>query len=106
MQIYGSAPRVIDRSQWGSGGSTYESANKVGSHPADSALGARATGGVPETVRDAALSALRNERFGTMLATISDPRSSDAVMRMSADASGAGTGTDHGSVFAAYGESS
>ena len=36
VQIYSSTPRMIDRSQWGAG-STYDSANKVGSHPADAA---------------------------------------------------------------------
>ena len=48
-------------------------------------------------------SALRNERFGSMLEKISDPRISDAMMQMQRN-DGAGIGTDHGSVFAAYGE--
>ena len=100
MQISGSIPRAIDRSQWGTG-STYDSANKVGSHPADAALASRG-GGEPDSTRDTAVSALRNERFGSMLEKISDPRASDALMRMRGDD---GVAVDQGSVFAAYGES-
>ncbi len=102
MQIYGSTPRVIDRSQWGTG-STYESANKVGSHPADAALSSGGNSQAPDAARNAAVSALRNERFGSMLEKISDPRASDTMMRMSRSD---GAGADHGSIFAAYGENS
>lgn len=98
VQIYGSTPRMIDRSQWGS---TYDSANRVGSHPADSALASRSDSQSPDATRNAAVSALHNERFGSMLEKISDPRASDAMMRMPRD-----TGAAHASVFAAYGESS
>ena len=102
MQIYGSTPRMIDRSQWGTG-STYESANRVGSHPADAALTSRGDSHTPDATRNAAVSALHNERFGSMLQKIGDPRASDAMMRMQRND---GTGADHGSVFAAYGENS
>lgn len=97
MQIFGSAPRVIDRSHWGTG-STYESANKVGSHPADVALLRRDTAGEPG--RSAAIPALRNEGFGST-SKVSDPRASDALMQMRGDN---GARTDQASVFAAYGE--
>lgn len=104
VQIYGSTPRVIDRSQWGAG-STYDSANKVGSHPADAALASRGDSHTPDATRNAAVSALHNERFGSMLQKLSDPRASDAMMQMQrADA--AGSGVDHRSAFAAYGENS
>lgn len=102
MHIYSSASRVVDRSQWGSGVSTYETANRVGSYPGDSALASRTLGKTPE-VRDAALSALRNERFGTMLERISDPRSSDAMMRMGG---GSSAGVDQRMVFSSYAENS
>ena len=103
MQIYGSTPKVIDRSQWGTR-STYDSANKVGSHPADAALASRGDSQSPDATRNAAVSALHNERFGSMLEKISDPRTSDAMMRMRGDA--VESGADHASVIAAYGENS
>jgi hypothetical protein len=93
---------MIDRSQWETG-STYDSANKVGTHHADAGLASRGASQSPDAARDAAVSALRNERFGSMLEKISDPRASDAMMRMQRN-DGAGSGADHGSVFAAYGE--
>ena len=40
VQVHGSTPRAIDRSQWEQK-STYDSANKVGSHPADASLASR-----------------------------------------------------------------
>ena len=101
MHIYGSTPRVIDRSQWGAG-STYESANKVGSHPADAAL-SRLGAAAAEPGRSAAISALRDEGFGSAPAKVSDPRASDAMMRMRGDD---GAHADHASVLAAYGENS
>ena len=104
MQIYGSMPGVIDRSQRGTG-STYDSANKVGSHPADAMLASRGDSHTPDATRNAAVSALHNQRFGSMLEQISDPRSSDAMLRMGVDAA-AGSGADHASAFAAYGENS
>ena len=104
MLINSSTPRVIDRSQWETG-STYERANKVGSHPADAALTSRGGGQQPDPTRDTAASALRNARFGSMLETISDPRASDALMRMQSDQTGGGS-ADPGSVLAAYGENS
>jgi hypothetical protein len=99
VQIYGSTPRVIDRSQWGS---TYDSANKVGSHPADASLTAHGRQ-ASDATRNAAVSALRNERFGSMLEKISDPRASDTMMQMQRND---GAGMDRASVFAAYGENS
>lgn len=99
MQIHGSTPRVIDRSQWEQR-STYDSANKVGTHPADASLGSRGNQS-PDAALSTAFSALRNERFGTMLEKISDPRASAALMDMR---QGDGAGTDQNSVFAAYSE--
>jgi hypothetical protein len=98
VQIYGSTPRVIDRSQWGTG-STYDSANKVGSHPADAALASRGDSQSSDATRNAAVSALHNERFGSMLQKLSDPQASDAMMQMQRS-----DGADHASAFAAYGE--
>jgi hypothetical protein len=97
VQIFGSAPRVIDRSHWGTG-STYESANKVGSHPADAALLRRDAAGEPG--RSAAIPALRSEGFGST-SKVSDPRASDTLMQMRGDN---GARADHASVFAAYSE--
>jgi hypothetical protein len=102
VHIYGSTPRLIDRSQWE--GSTYESANKVGSHPADAAFSTRNGGRPPDAPRSLAESALRNERFGSMLEKIGDPRTSDALMRMG-QGNQAGGGTDHAAAFAAYKDS-
>lgn len=87
-----------------SGGSTYESANKVGSHPADSLIESRLASNKAGTGRDAALSALRNDRFGSVLEKISDPRSSDALtfLRNGTEASG----TDFGSALSRYAENS
>jgi len=101
VQVYGSVPRLIDRSQWGPQ-STYESANKVGSHPADAAFAKR--GSATEPGRSAAMSALRSEGFGSTT-KVSDPRASDAMMRMQGKHE-AGATADHASVFAAYGENS
>ena len=101
MHIYGSTPRLIDRSQW-EPGATYESANKVGTHPADAMFSAHDGTQAPDAPRSLAQSALRNERFGSMLEKISDPRSSDALMRLGrGDEAG---GVDHAAAFAAYGE--
>lgn len=99
MQVFGSTPRMIDRSQW-EPGSTYESANRVGSHPADAVLSRRDAAAEPG--RSAAMSALRNEGFGST-SKVSDPRASDAMMRMRGDD---GAHADHASVLATYGENS
>ena len=101
MQVFGSMPRVIDRSHWGTD-STYDSANKVGSHPADAVLSSLASPD-GEPGRSAAIPALRNQGLGSAPEKISDPRSSDALMRLRGDD---GARVDHGSVFAAYGENS
>ena len=65
---------------------TYDSANKVGSHPADAAIRSRRAAGDADPARSVALAALRNDRFGSALAQISDPRASDALMLMGRDA--------------------
>lgn len=101
MQIYGSIPKVIDRSQWDAG-STYESANKVGSHPADAVL-SRLASPDGEPGRSAAIPALRSQGIWSAPEKISDPRASDALMQMRGDD---GASTDHQSAFAAYGENS
>lgn len=101
MQIHGSMPRVIDRSQWDTG-STYESANKVGSHPADAVL-SRLASPNGEPGRSAAIPALRSQGLGSAPEKICDPRASDALMQMRGDD---GASADHGSVLTAYGENS
>jgi len=92
-------PRVIDRSPW-EAGSTYESANRVGSHPADAVLVKRYAAGEPG--RSAAMAALRSEGFGST-SKLSDPRASDAVMQLQRNG-GSDTGADYAFVLAAYGE--
>lgn len=101
MHIFGSTPRLVDRSQWRAG-STYESANQVGSHPADSTLSRIGAGGT-DAARSAAIHALRREGFGPGAVSISDPRASDAMMQMRP---GEGVRSDYASVLAAYGENS
>ncbi len=54
-----------------------------------------------DSARQAALSALRNERFGAALERLSDPRSSDALAFM---ARGEGASADSASVLSAYAE--
>ncbi|MEQ1937144.1 hypothetical protein ABMA46_02710 [Mesorhizobium sp. CN5-321] len=100
VQVHGSTPRAIDRSQWEQK-STYDSANKVGSHPADASLASR-NGQAGDATLSTAFSALRNERFGTMLEKIGDPRASAALVDMRQSD---GASADHGSVFAAYSQS-
>jgi hypothetical protein len=92
---------LIDRSRW-EGGSTYESANKVGSHPADAAFSAHGGGQSPDAPRSLAEAALRNERFGSMLEKIGDPRTSDALMLMGGSETDGRA--DHAAAFAAYEE--
>jgi len=101
VYVYNSMPRVVDRSQWGAG-STYESANKVGSHPADAVLSRRNAAGEPG--RSAAMSALRNEGFGSM-AKVSDPRASETMMQIQRSNVASGS-ADYASVLAAYSEHS
>jgi hypothetical protein len=78
------------------GGSTYASANHV---RADEV---RHGGGDVETARDTALSALRNDRFGTMLEKISEPAASGTLMTMKREAGSAGA--DFNSVLSSYAE--
>ena len=61
-------------------------------------------GGDVEAAREAALSALRNDRFGMMLAKISEPAASGALMTMTREAGSAAT--DFGSALSSYAENS
>jgi hypothetical protein len=78
------------------GGATYASANNV---RADEA---RHGASDIEAVRNTALSALKNDRFGTMLAQITEPGASGALMTMKRDAGSAGA--DFNSVLSSYAE--
>lgn len=103
MHIYSSMSRITDR--MASVGSTYAAANGPGpltTGSASSAAGGRQTGSDVETARHAALSALRNDRFGTMLEKISDPGSSGNLALMGQGA----TGSDVRSALSSYAENS
>ncbi len=100
MHIYGSLPRSIDRISSLAGGATYASANHVRADEARRS-GVDSAADV-DSARRTALSALRNDRFGTMLATISEPAASGALMTMKRDAGSAGT--DFSSVLSSYAE--
>lgn len=84
MDIHAAASRAADLSS--AQRLTYDSANRVGSHPADAAIRSRRAAGDVDPARSVALAALRNERFGSALAQISDPRASDALMLMGRNA--------------------
>ncbi|WP_245273520.1 hypothetical protein [Mesorhizobium sp. WSM3224] len=56
-----------------------------------------------DAARNTALSALNNDRFRSMLEQISDPRSSGALMTMSAEGS---AGTDLNTALSSYAENS
>lgn len=90
MNIYGSSPRPIDRMPSAIGRSSYGSASEV--RPSEAGRGDSDV----EAARNAALSALRNDRFGTMLAKITEPAASGALMTMKRD------GGDTGSAGAAF----
>ena len=96
MNVHGSLPRLVDRLPSATGGSTHASANHV---TADEVR--RGTGDV-DAARNTALSALRNDRFGTMLRQISEPAVSGALMTMKRDADSAGA--DFNSVLSSYTE--
>ncbi|HEY4192668.1 MAG TPA: hypothetical protein VGM46_08465 [Mesorhizobium sp.] len=96
MNIYGSSSVPIDRNPAASGRSTYASANNV---RADETK--REHGDV-DAARSTALSALKNDRFGTMLKQLSDPGTSGALMTMKPDADG--PGADYNSVLSSYAE--
>lgn len=95
VNIYGSSPRPIDRMPSAIGRSSYGSANEV--RPGD------AGGSDVEAARNAALSALRNDRFGTMLTKITEPAASGALMTMKRDAGDTGSaGAAFNSVLSSY----
>ncbi|CAM5414922.1 hypothetical protein ATER59S_02295 [Aquamicrobium terrae] len=56
-----------------------------------------------DTARNAAMSALHNDRFSRVLDWLSDPRSSEAVMMMRFDGGGQ---TDHATASSRYAENS
>ena len=98
MQIYGSSFGLPDRLPSHAGGSTYEASNNV--QPGE----ARRAEAEVAAARATALSALRNERFGSMLATLSEPAASGTLMTMTREADSAGA--DYNSVVSSYAENS
>lgn len=98
MNIHGSLPRLADRLPSATGGPTYASANHVTTNEV------RRGAGDVDAARDTALSALRNDRFSTMLKQISEPAVSGTLMAMKRDADGAGA--DFNSVLSSYAENS
>jgi hypothetical protein len=96
MNIHGSLPRLADRLPSATGGSTYASANHVTTDEI------RRDAGDVDAARNTALSALRNDRFGTMLRQISEPAVSGALMTMKRDTDGASAGFN--SVLSSYAE--
>jgi hypothetical protein len=96
MNIHGSLPRLADRLPSATGGSTYASANHVTTDEI------RRGAGDVDAARNTALSALRNDRFGTMLKQISEPAVSGTLMTMKRDDGSAGA--DFNSVLSSYAE--
>lgn len=96
MQIYGSLPSSMDRPAAAGSGATYASANHVTSDETKHA------GGDVQAARDAALSALRNDRFGMMLSKISEPAASGALVTMARDDGNAAA--DFKTVLSSYAE--
>ncbi len=96
MHIDGSLPRSIDRVSSPAHGATYASANHV---RADET---RRAGSDVDAAHSTALSALKNERFGLMLAKISEPGAGGALMTMKRESDAAGA--DFNSVASSYAE--
>jgi hypothetical protein len=96
MNIHGSLPRLPDKLPSATGGSTYASANHVTTDEV------RRGAGDVDAARNTALSALRNDRFGTMLKQISEPAVSGTLMTMKRDDGSAGA--DFNSVLSSYAE--
>ncbi|MFC3207657.1 hypothetical protein [Aquamicrobium soli] len=95
VHIDGSLPRSTASASRATGGATYASANQV---RADEA---RRAGSAVEAAHSTALSALKNERFGQMLAKISEP-AAGALMTMRRESDS--TSADFNSVVASYAE--
>lgn len=96
MNIYGSLPTIVDRVASPTGGLRHASAGEAKPSAAQ-----RQASDV-EAARSTALSALKNDRFGTMLAQIFEPSTSGALMTMKRDADSAGA--DFNSVLSSYAE--
>lgn len=101
MHIYSAAQRPVDR--MASVGSTYAAANGPGPLASGSAApDAGRTRSDVDTARHAAFSALRNDRFGTMLEKMSDPAAAGSLA-LAGHGKGA-AGVDVRSAFSAYAE--
>jgi hypothetical protein len=96
VHIDGSLPRSTASASRATDGATYASANQV---RADEA---RRAGSAVEAAHSTALSALKNERFGLMLAKISEPAAAGALMTMQRESDSASA--DFNSVVASYAE--
>jgi len=96
LYIHGSSPRLPDTASSSGGRSTYDTDNNV------RAGETRRAAAQVDAARATALSALRNDRFGTMLATISGPAASGALMTMTREEGTAGA--DFNSVLSSYAE--
>ena len=96
MHIDGSLPRSTARASLATDGATYASANHV---RADEA---RHAGSAVEAAHSTALSALKNERFGLMLAKISEPTAGGVLMTMQRESDTASA--DFNSVVSSYAE--
>ncbi|MHA6643181.1 hypothetical protein [Mesorhizobium sp. A623] len=94
MNIYGSLPEIVDKVAPLAGGRSHALASDA--KPSE----AKRHAGDVEAARSTALSALKNDRFGTMLAQIFDPGTSGALVTMQPDA----TSTDFKSVLSSYAE--
>ena len=98
MRIPNSVSRAIDTPTSDYRAATYALANNV---RADEV---RSIGSSFEAIRDTALSALRNDRFGLMLAKITEPGPSGALITLNRDPDTAST--DFGSAASRYAENS
>lgn len=96
MNIYGSPSFPPARDYTSPSPSTYASANQV------TANETRDSRSDVAAARDTALSALRNDRFGTMLQQITGPAASGALMTMTRDAASADA--DFNAVASSYAE--
>jgi len=96
VHIHGSLSGSVDRISSSAHGATYASANHV---RADEAWHGAAD---VEAAHSTALSALRNERFGLMLAKISEPAAGGALMTMKRESGTADA--DFNSVASSYAE--
>lgn len=94
MHINGSLPRLSETPTASARGSTYDTSNNV------RAGDVRNRSETVEAARATALSALHNDRFSSMLATLSEPAASGTLMTMTREAGA--TSTDFNSILSSY----